>query len=81
MRWHTVIFRKQDILIICNNRLLTIIVRLLYRYINVSFLVIAGNKINVTMTIKDDKECSDAKGQYNKSSLSRELSVTVKLQL
>ena len=45
------------------------------------FLVIAGNKINVTVTIKDDKECSDVEGQYNKFSLSRELSVTVKLHL
>ena len=43
--------------------------------------VIAGKEINITMTIKDDKECSDAEGQYNKSSLSTELSVTVKLQL
>ena len=32
------------------------------------------------MTI-ENKECPDAEGQYNKSSLSRELSVTVKLQL
>ena len=31
------------------------------------------------MTI-ENKECPDAEGQYNKSSLSRELSVTVKLQ-
>ena len=74
-------FQKTKFLFNCNNRLLTIIFRLLYRYINVSFLVIADNKINVTMTIKGDKECSDAKGQYNKSSLLRELSVTVKLQL
>ena len=53
----------------------------LYHDVNVSFLVIAGKEINVTMTIKDDKKCSDAEGQYNKSSLSRELSVTVKLQM
>ena len=50
-----------------------------YHCINVSFLVIAGKEINVTMTI-ENKECPDAEGQYNKSSLSRELSVTVKLQ-
>ena len=31
------------------------------------------------MTI-ENKECPDAEGQYNKSSLSRELSDTVKLQ-
>ena len=30
--------------------------------------------------IIENKECPDAEGQYNKSSLSRELSVTVKLQ-
>ena len=50
-----------------------------YHCRNVSFLVIAGKEINVTMTI-ENKECPDAEGQYNKSSLSRELSVTVKLQ-
>ena len=30
--------------------------------------------------IIENKECPDEEGQYNKSSLSRELSVTVKLQ-
>ena len=30
--------------------------------------------------IIENKECPDAEGQYNKSSLSRELFVTVKLQ-
>ena len=43
--------------------------------------VIAGKEINITLTIKDDEECSDAEKQYNKSSLATELSVTVKLQM
>ena len=40
--------------------------------------VIAGKEINITMTIEDG-DCSDER--YNKSSLSMELSVTVKLPL
>ncbi|CAH3026727.1 unnamed protein product, partial [Porites evermanni] len=41
-------------------------------------VVIAGKEINITLTIKDDEECSDAERQYNKSSLSTELSVTMR---